>query len=189
MNEDLKPVLDIEDDWSLCSQAPNKKYIYFNKNYESLYRVVDVEKELVTFTDSKRIEKIVDINKVLTKSDSQLKNMACYLGLANRVLDEVRPISMPYVPEHLNAYIEAFPGFNDVDDDALGILYFWNKPSSEEIKEEGVLDAEMIPGKKFFRIHPKGTGIHYEEIDIITYNDAKTKWMRREEEKLNVDKA
>ena len=94
---------------------------------------------------------------------------------------------MPYVPEHLNAYIEAFPGFNESTDDTLGILYFWNKPEKKVLDEAGgELEAEMIPAKRFFKINPLvSTVSRFEEIDLFTYNNAKSKWMNREEEKMN----
>lgn len=186
MNEDLKPILDIEADWVPRQRSGEKRFIYENVRHPGLFRIIDMSASSIIFSDINRVEKITDINKVLAKEDDKEKNARRYKSLINRVLDEVHPISMPYVPEHMNAYIEAFPGFNETEDDTVGILYFWNKPDEKVLDDAGgELEAEMIPAKRFFRVHPVGAGVRFEEIDFMTYNDRKGKWMNREEEKLN----
>lgn len=190
MNEDLKPILDIEADWVPRQRGGGKRlFIYENVRYPGLFRIINIQASSIIFSDINRVEKITDINKVLCKEDDKAKNARRYKSLINRVLDEVHPIAMPYVPEHMNAYIEAFPGFNETEDDTVGILYFWNKPDQKTLDDAGgELEAEMIPAKRFFRVHPMGAGVRFEEIDFMTYNDRKGKWMNREEEKLNGSK-
>lgn len=189
MNEDLKPILDIEADWVPRKKSGESTFIYENTKQPGLFRIIDMSASSIIFSDINRVEKITDINKVLCKEDKPEENAKNYKSLINRILDEVHPITMPYVPEHMNAYIEAFPGFNETEDDTVGILYFWNKPDKKTLDDAGgELEAEMIPAKRFFRIYPKGVGVRFEEIDFMTYNDRKGKWMNREEEKLNGSK-
>ena len=160
VNEDLKPIYDIEADWRPLTSGKEKRIIFENSNYPSLCRIIDMEKELIGFTDVERIDKVVDINKVLVKEDNPEENWKKYGPIINRMLDNVRPITMPYVPEKLHAYIECFPGFNEDTDDTLGILYFWNKPTKEVLDENGgVLESEMIPCKKYFRILTMGSRV------------------------------
>ena len=62
-----------------------------------------------------------------------------------KVLDKLQPITLPYMRSEHIAYIEAFPGYNETEDDVLGILYFRDKGLTED-------KDVMIPAKKFFRI-------------------------------------
>lgn len=190
MNEDLKPIYDLEGDWRPCTSGKDRKIIYKNDKLPSLYRIIDMHEKTISFTDIDRVVKIVDINKVIVKEDDPERNKKNFMPIVNKALDTIRPITMPYVPEKLHAYIESFPGFEESFDDTIGILYFWNKPTKKELDDAGgELEAEMIPCKKFFRIHPVGSSVRYEEISFAVYNEVKTKWMRKQEEKLNVDKA
>ena len=190
MTEDDKLVYDYESDWRPCNSGKDKIIIFKHDKCPSLFRIVNFHDETITYSDIERVEKITDINKVLVHEDDKEENMRRYLPIVNTVLNEVKPIILPYKKEHLNAYIEAFPGFDRNFDDTVGVLYFWNKPDEKVQTKKGVLDAEMIPAKRFFRIHPIGSNYKYEEINYNTYNDVKSKWfIRMEKEKENVDKA
>ena len=124
MNEDLKPIYDFEADWMPCNHGNDKVLIYENKNLESLFRVINMKEQFVTFSDVERVSRIKDIDKVLTKTDDEEKNKERFQSLINMVIDEIKPISMPYAPEKLTCFIENFPGFDGGFDDTLGILYF-----------------------------------------------------------------
>jgi hypothetical protein len=173
MSEDDNLIYDFEADWKPCNSGKDKKIFFENQKLTSLFRIIDMDKQTVTFSDVERIIKITDINKVLVKEDSPKNNFMLYGPIANRVLDEIRPISMPYKKETYKCFIEAFPGYMDTDD-ILGILYF-----KEEFGEEN-----MVEVKKFYRMHVMGElGPKFEEINFKIYNDLKTKWMEKEEKK------
>lgn len=169
MNEDLKPIYDFEADWMPCNHGNDKVLIYENKNLESLFRVINMKEQSVTFSDVERVSRIKDIDKVLTKTDDEEKNKERFQSLINMVIDEIKPISMPYAPEKLTCFIENFPGFDGGFDDTLGILYF------REEKEDG----NMIEAKRFFKINPDGVFPKYEEISREMYDDVKVKWFKK----------
>ena len=173
--EDDGIIYDYELDWKPCNSG-NVKRIYFeNAKRGSLFRVINFNDQTVTFSDVERVEKITDINKVLVKEDNPEENKNKFQSLVNRIVDEIKPITMPYRPDRLICYIEAFPGFDENYEDTVGILYF-----------RDLIEDEMISCKRFFRIHPIGSNVRYEEINFNIYNDVKGKWMKRCED--NVDK-
>ena len=169
MNEDLKPVYDFEADWIRCDNKNNNVIIFENKNLESLFRVINMREQTITFSDVERVSRIKDIDKVLTKTDDEKKNKERFQPLVNMIIDELKPISMPYAPEKLTCFIENFPGFDGGFDDTLGILYF------REEKENG----NMIEAKRFFKINPEGVFPKYDEITREMYDDVKVKWFKK----------
>lgn len=175
MKEEM--IFDFEADWKIINSNTPDKLIYQNQVRKTFYRVIDIKEQTYRFSDTGRITKYIDINKVLTgesKSD-ELKKL--YLPICNKCLDIVHPIDIPYRPEDLTCYIEAFSGKDVNYEDTLGILYF--KDNSND---------QMIECKKFFYIHPiSKSETRYEEIDFHTYNNLKTDYLRRCEE--NVDKS
>ena len=177
MTEEGK-IYDYENDWQPCNNGNNDKvYVSVNRNYSSLFRIINFSDESYSFSDIERVKRIRDINKVLTKEDNEEENKKNYLSIVNSVLDNVYPITIPYKPQTITAFIEVFPGFTS-EVDTLGILYFRDETL-------GLEDAEMIEAKTYFRIHPKVNINHvYEELDQDTYNAVKEKWIKKEEEKL-----
>ncbi len=167
MNEDLKPCIDIESEWELIDSRgldpdqPRFKF-YQNKNYESLYRIIDFEKQEVTFTDAKRINVgigILDINHALS-----LERKRKLLPILLKVLNEKKPITLPYVHEELKVYIEDL-------DEAVGFLYFMDNDE----------DKSLVPVKRFFKVHQAPSSTEFEEISYYNYNEIR--------EKKDVDKA
>lgn len=167
MNEDLKPCIDIESEWELIDSRgldpdhPRFKF-YQNKNYESLYRIIDFEKQEVTFTDAKRINVgigILDINHALS-----LERKRKLLPILLKVLNEKKPITLPYVHEELKVYIEDL-------DEAVGFLYFMDNDE----------DKSLVPVKRFFKVNQLPSSTEFEEISYYNYNEIR--------EKKDVDKA
>ena len=169
MNEDLKPIYDFEADWTRCDSGNSSIIVFENKKLESLYRVINVNEQSITFSDVERVSRIKDIDKVLTKTDDEKKNKERFQPLVNMIIDELKPISMPYAPEKLTCFIENFPGFDGGFDDTLGILYF------REEKEDG----NMIEAKRFFKVNPDGVFPKYDEISREVYDDVKIKWYKK----------
>lgn len=169
-------IYDYESDWRPCNSGKERKIYFQNANRDSFYRIVDMDRCTIAFSDLGRIESIVDINKVLAgESDSEaLKKL--YLPIINSVADAIRPIAIPYKIERLKCFIESFKGglFEDYDD-VLGILYFKDLDTDE-----------MIEVKRFFCINPLAPEAkRYEIISFNEYSKLKEKWLRRCEE--NVD--
>lgn len=170
MNEDLKPIYDFEADWKPCNSGKDKVLIFENAKLSSLFRVIDMKEQTINFSDIDRVKAIKNIDKILTKSDDEEENRKRFLSLANRIIDEVKPIEMPYAPEKLTCFIENFPGFDKNYPDTVGILYF------REEKEDG----NMIQAKRFFKINPVGaSAARFEEIDLETYNKVKVDYYGR----------
>lgn len=178
MNEDLKPIYDFESDWVPQNSGKDKRIIFKNAKYHSLFRVIDVGRSVLTFTDVDRVHRIRDINKVLSKTDNEEENKKRFLPIINMIIDEVKPITMPYVPEKLTCFIESFPGYDKNIDDVLGILYFREDAEKEE-------DRNMIAAKRYFKINPTGMPFKYEEMTFETYDKLKEKWYRRCEDGLD----
>lgn len=166
MNEDLNPCLDIESEWMLVDSrgltSDQAIKFYQNKTYESLYRIIDFAKQEVTFTDAKRINVdigILDINHALS-----LERKRKLLPILLKVLNEKKPITLPYVHEELKVYIEDL-------DEAVGFLYFMDNDE----------DKSLVPVKRFFKVHQAPSSIEFEEISYYNYNEIR--------EKKDVDKA
>lgn len=91
MNEDLKPVYDFEADWE-CTNPPKRGgkaqsvIIFENKIHKSLYRIIDVANQTITFSDVERVSRIKDIDKVLTKTDDEEKNKERFQPLINMII-------------------------------------------------------------------------------------------------------
>lgn len=185
MCEDDGLIYDYELDWKpVISIKPSESKIYYeNDKLKGLYRIIDMKNSMIKFSDINRTEKIVDVNKVLVgESDSdELKKL--YLPIINMVLDQMKPVTVPYKPERYTAFIESFPGVDHERDDILGILYFWDKPKERQVcdnAQEETLQDEMTPCKRFFHILPVVVdGIKFEEIDYLTYSQLKEEWMER----------
>ena len=167
MNDETQRIYDFESDWKPCNHGGDKRLYFVNEKRPSLFRIIDMEKQSIRFSDIDRIGKIVDINKVLVGESDSEKLKKLYWAQCNAVLDDIEPITMPYDVGQLTCYIEAFPGYEKYDD-ILGVLYF----------KENYGDENMIKAQRFFRIHPIGSlGHQFEEINDKIYNELKFKWM------------
>lgn len=132
MNEDLKPLYDIESCWERNPVSSPKMFVARHKDYPHLYRVVDFAKQDVTFRDTEYVipDGIIDIYRPLLETEKKEIR-----GLILSIMYEIRPISMPYVPTRYKVYV-------DHEKKAIGILYF--KDNDE--------DESIVPIKRFFEI-------------------------------------
>lgn len=173
MMEDGK-IFDYESDWHPCQNGDDKLLYYVNDSLSTLFRIIDVKKRLYTFSDIGRVKRIRDINRILTKDDDEESNKNLYQSIVNRILDEIYPIEMPYIPQILTCFIEVFKDFSS-GCDVLGILYFRDETN-------GIEDSEMIECKHFYRIHQAimlGKPV-YEEIEESVYVKLKEKFNKGE---------
>ena len=131
MNEDLKPLYDIESNWEIVD-GTDRIHIYEHKEYRDLVRVVDFKNETIHFVDRKRIVpgNVIDIDQKLPEL-----RKARLMTQISRVMDAEKPIKMPYLPEKLKVYIEDLGEY-------FGILYYMDyKP-----------DKHLVQVKRYFKV-------------------------------------
>ena len=151
MNEDLKPLYDIQSLWGFPPTVikDGMIHIYKHKLYPKLYRVIDFEREVVYFNDIGRVDAttIIDINK-----DIGVFRKNFLVPFTLQMLNELKPIKMPYVPEKIKVYVEDLGGY-------VGLLYF--KDTDE--------DESLVPIKRYFEVKNGG----FYEVDFESYNKYK----------------
>ena len=160
MNEDLKPLYDIESLWEVRFNVPGVMVKYEHKEYTALTRLVDFKNHRYLFSDFSRVEpeNIIDINKNIGMTrKAELQEMAL------RLINTVKPITMPYLPEKMKVYVEDLG-------DYVGFLYFRSDREPED----------MIPVKKFFKV-VRDPVINFFPVTWSEFNSYK-------EELENVDK-
>lgn len=156
---------DNEQKWSLLNKDNGGKLYYQHVERDTLFRIIDPAECEVKFSDISRLIKIVDIDKALIGQSDDAVN-ARYKAICNKLLDEIKPITMPYTPEVYKCYIEVFPEY-------LGVLYFRN--------EKG----DMVECRRFFKLSkPVKAGPMYEEINFHDYTLARVEWLERSEDAL-----
>lgn len=151
MNEDLKPLYDIESNWEIVD-GTDRIHIYEHKEYRDLVRVIDFKNETIHFVDRKRIrpKNVIDIDRALP----ELRKVRLMTQIS-RVMDAEKPVKMPYIPEKLKVYIEDFGEY-------FGILYYMdNNPEKHLVQvkryfkvtdsnKQGLLFKE-VPFEEFYR--------------------------------------
>lgn len=97
-NQPLSPIEDIKEDWNLCSEENGIK-TYQNKRMSSLFKDVSEDGDIsnISFNDVERVAFYEFGN-----------NWSSHYGRASRLVDELYPISMPYVPDLKKFVVEGF---------------------------------------------------------------------------------
>lgn len=148
ISEDDEPLYDIESDWKFFEPlSRNSMLVFRHKDNEEVYRLIDAANQKIHFADAERVttERIIDINKPLPDIVK-----AGFLDIVDGIINYLRPISMPYIPEKITVYVETI-------DNYLGVLYYKVPPKA------------VIAIKKFFK---KVNG-KYEEISFMEYQEYK----------------
>ena len=151
MNEDLRPCLDIESLWEVAGDISKPDFpIYRHKDCPHLYRLIDFKKEKIDFHDVLYVkpEGVIDINRKLS-----LKEKAEIMGLILGIMHELKPITLPYVPETHKVYVQH-------EKNALGILYFMDTDK----------ERSMVPIKRFFAIK-RDPVLNFEEISWAKFRE------------------
>ena len=152
MNEDLKPLYDIESLWEVRFNVPGRLVKYEHKEYPTLTRFVDFENHKYLFSDFSRVEpeNIIDINKNIGMTRKvELQDIAL------RLVNMAKPITMPYLPEKMKVYVEDLGLY-------VGFLYFRSDREPEN----------MIPVKKFFKV-VRDPVINFMPVTFSEYNSYK----------------
>lgn len=133
MNEDLKPCYDLEGDWEFVPEGyiPGRQ-VFRHKGDRNLFRIMDFRSHEVWFSDTMRVkpEDVIDIYRKVS-----LKEKAEFMPIILKVIDDIKPIKMPYLHEEIKVYIESHKK-------CIGLLYF--KDTDEE--------RSIVPVKRFFEI-------------------------------------
>lgn len=133
MNEDLKPCYDIEGDWDFVPEGyiPGRQ-VFRHKRCSTLFRIMDFRNHEVWFSDTARVkpENVIDIYRKVS-----LKEKAEFMPIIIKVIDDMKPIKMPYLPEEIKVYVESHKN-------CIGLLYFKDTDK----------DQSIVPIKRFFEI-------------------------------------
>ena len=149
MNEDLKPLYDIESCWEIVRSVDHID-VFEHKDYRDLVRVIDFNNQTIHFVDRKRIHPvgIIDINKKLPA----LRKVRI-MTLISRVINAEKPISLPYSPEKLKVYIEDKGKY-------LGILYYMDYEP----------EKHLVQVKRYFKVTDSDKkGLLFEEVPFDEY--------------------
>lgn len=166
MNEDLKPCYDLESSWEMVPEGcGGGKQVFRHNDDHNLFRVIDFKNKTIVFKDTLRVppSNVLDIYR-----DIGLKAKAEIIGLVLKIIDETKPIKMPYVHEELKVFIEYHA-------DTVGILFY--KDSDE--------DHSIIPIKRYFAIK-RDPVRSFEEITWEDFVNLSSDFTSEEETK-NVD--
>ena len=129
-NLPLTPIEDVEDSWNLVREGRDDgTRTYQCKRRSSLFKTVTVDEESkeisVTYSDVDRVV-CYDIECGTT----------CHSGLADRIVDEMYPITFPYMPSNTpyKVQMRSFPH----DSAELGVfdtegLYYLTTPEGEKV--------------------------------------------------------
>ena len=146
----LTPIEDTEDVWDdIIDRNDEEGYICFQcRRMSSLFKYVYAD-GTVKYKDVDRYY-CVDINNT---------EVTYYIGLVQRIIDEMFPITMPYFPGNpIKVYCEDFlTDRKNGDFDTVGIFY--------AIKPDG----EKVEINRFFKESEDG----WDEIDEVEYNERK----------------
>lgn len=160
MNEDLKPLYDIESNWELIGGQKGIQ-VFEHKEYHHLLRLINYKEQTITFTDRLRLspERIIDINKSL-----DFKRKAKLQLLAYRVLDAEKPVTMPYIPEKLKVYVEDLDSY-------VGILYFMDSDEKKTVKPIKRYFFEDVENRMMFTEVSQDEYINFKMKEEITNAD------------------
>lgn len=152
-NEPLMPIEDTDDVWNKVSEGE-----YQCRRMSSLFKDVH-EDGSVSYSDTNRI---VCVN--IYNSNDQYHS-----GLVTRLINEMKPIKLPYVPEKLKVYCEEFLSDKHVygDFDTVGVFYMVDA------------DDKSVDINRFFKESDNEFG--WEEIKRDEYCKRRAISLQREE--------
>lgn len=123
----LTAIEDTDDAWNLCSCPKDGPELYQHKRMSSLFKHVYSD-GTVRYNDVDRsyCVNIHDLNDTYSS------------GLVSRIIDEMFPITMPYMPgKPIIVYCEEFlTGKTNGDFDTVGVFYVWKTENGKPEKIE-----------------------------------------------------
>ena len=129
LGEPLSPIIGEEDEWEDVSYLGMPEGVikeYQNKRMSSLFKYVYAD-GTVGYSDVQRVT-CYESSHDDTKGGVPFQN-----GFINRIIDEVKPITLPYVPQHLKVYVtECLYEENGGDFDTMMIDYMVDAYTQEQ---------------------------------------------------------
>lgn len=158
----LTPIEDTDDAWNICSRPKDGPKVYQCKRMPSLFKYAYGD-GTVQYHDSD-MSYCVDINN---------PNVTYSSGLVSEIVDEMFPITMPYMPgKPIKVYCEDFlTDKKNGDFDTVGVLYALKTENGEQQK---------IEINRFFRA-PEGN----EKPDWVEIS--KEEYYERKEKKIHAN--
>lgn len=160
LGEPLSPITGEDDEWEDVSYEGMPEGVikeYQNKRMSSLFKYVYAD-GTVKYSDVQRV------TCYESSHDDTQGGVPFYNGFINRIIDEVKPITLPYVPQHFKVYVtECLYEENGGDFDTMMIDYMVNTDRQEE-----------FPIHRYFKEDP--TSPSWVEISNHEYQ---TRWLNR----------
>lgn len=128
--EPLTPILGEDDEWQDVSQMGLRDGCiaeYQNRRMSSLFKYVH-EDGTVKYSDVQRV------TCYESSHDDVQGGVPFWNGFVNRIIDEVKPITLPYVPQHFKVYVtECLYEENVGDFDTIRVDYMVDAGTQERI--------------------------------------------------------
>lgn len=160
LGEPLSPITGEDDEWVDVSYEGMPERVieeYQNKRMSSLFKYV-YEDGTVEYSDVQRV------TCYESSHDDIQSGIPFYNGFINRIIDEVKPITLPYVPQHFKVYVTDCLYEEDGGDfDTRMVNYMVDTDRQEE-----------FPIHRYFKEDP--TSHSWVEISNHEYQ---TRWLNR----------
>lgn len=160
LGEPLSPITGEDDEWEDVSYEGMPQGVikeYQNKRMSSLFKYVH-EDGTVKYSDVQRV------TCYESSHDDTQGGVPFHNGFINRIIDEVKPITLPYAPQHFKVYVtECLYEENGGDFDTMMIDYMVDTDRQEE-----------LPIHRYFKEDP--TSPSWVEISNPEYQ---TRWLNR----------
>lgn len=149
--EPLTPIEDTDDIWNECSRSKDGPEVYQCSRMSSLFKYVYADGTI----------KYNDINRVCCVNIND-PSTTYILGLVSEIINEMFPITMPYMPgKPFRVYCEDFPTDRNSDGfDTVGIYYALKEENGEQ---------KRIEINRFFREGEPDESGKWIEISVEEY--------------------
>ena len=160
LGEPLSPIIGEDDEWEDVSYEGMPEGVikeYQNKRMSSLFKYVH-EDGTVKYSDVQRV------TCYESSHDDTQGGVPFHNGFINRIIDEVKPITLPYVPQHFKVYVtECLYEENGGDFDTMMVDYMVDTDRQEE-----------FPIHRYFKDDPESpTWVE------ISNHEYQTRWLNR----------
>lgn len=160
LGEPLSPITGEEDEWVDASYGGMPEGViqeYQNKRMSSLFKYV-YEDGTVKYSDVQRV------TCYESSHDDTHGGVPFHNGFINRIIDEVKPITLPYVPQHFKVYVtECLYDENGGDFDTMMVDYMVDTDTQQQTSIG-----------RYFKEDPESHG--WVEISNHEYQ---TRWLNR----------
>ena len=160
LGEPLSPIIGEDDEWEDVSYEGMPEGVikeYQNKRMSSLFQYVH-EDGTVKYSDVQRV------TCYESSHDDTQGGVPFHNGFINRIIDEVKPITLPYVPQHFKVYVTE-------------CLYDENGGDFDTIMVDYMVDADTQQQTTIGRYFKEDPESH--EWVQISNHEYQTRWLNR----------